>query len=64
MVFTHAAFLGENKKINTRIQTVDQINELVASGDANVIDTPITFNCSITSERTYDLGTPVVIPFP
>ena len=62
VVFTHAAFLDH--KINTRIKTVDQINALVASGDAIVIDTPITFNCSITSERTYELGTPVVIPFP
>jgi hypothetical protein len=62
VVFTHAAFL--DGKINTRIKTVAQINALVASGDANVIDTPITFNCSITSERTYELGTPVVIPFP
>ncbi len=62
VVFTHAAFL--DGKINTRIKTVSQINALVSSGDAMVVDTPITFNCSITSERTYDLGTPVVIPFP
>ena len=62
VVFTHAAFL--DGKINTRITTLNQINTLVASGDAIVIDTPITFNCSVTSERTYDLGTPVVIPFP
>jgi hypothetical protein len=62
VAFTHAAFL--DGKINTRIKTVSQINELVKSGDAIVIDTPITFNCSVTSERTYELGTPVVIPFP
>jgi hypothetical protein len=36
----------------------------VASGDAFIADTPVTFNCSITSERTYDKATPVVIPFP
>jgi len=62
VVFTHAAFL--NGKINTRITTLNQINALAASGDVIVIDTPITFNCSATSERTYDKGTPVVIPFP
>jgi hypothetical protein len=62
VVFTHSAFL--NKKINNRVTTVEQINALVASKDAIIIDTPVTFNCSITSERTYELGTPVVIPFP
>jgi hypothetical protein len=62
VVFTHAAFL--DGKINTRITTLSQINALVTSGDVNVIDTPITFNCSVTSERTYDKGTAVVIPFP
>jgi hypothetical protein len=62
VVFTHAAFL--DGKINTRILTEDQIDALVKSGDVIIIDTPVTFNCSITSERTYELGTPVVIPFP
>ena len=62
VVFTHAAFL--DGKINTRITTLSQINALVASGDAFIADTPVTFNCSITSERTYELGTPRVIPFP
>jgi len=62
VVFTHTAFLDE--KIHTRITMLTQINALVASGDVIVIDTPITFNCSSTSERTYELGTPVVIPFP
>ncbi len=62
LVFTHAAFV--DGKINTRVTTDSQIDALVASKDAIIIDTPITFNCSITSERTYELGTPVVIPFP
>src|SRR5579859_2812226 len=62
VVFTHATFL--DGKINTRITTLNQINALVASQDAVVLDTPITFNCSITSERTYEMGTPKVIPFP
>jgi hypothetical protein len=61
VVFTPAASPGE---INTRITTLNQINALVATGHAAVLDTPVTFNCSITSERTYELGTPVVIPFP
>jgi hypothetical protein len=62
VVFTSAAFA--DGKINSRITTLNQINDLVASGDAFIADTPVTFNCSITSERTYELGTPVVIPFP
>ena len=62
VVFTHAAFL--DGKINTRIRTLSQINTLYASGDVIILDTPITFNCSITSERTYERGTPLVIPFP
>ena len=62
VVFTSKAFTDGN--INTRITTLNQINALVASKDAVIIDTPVTFNCSITSERTYELGTPVVIPFP
>jgi hypothetical protein len=62
VVFTHAAFVDGN--IDTRITTLNQINALVASQDAVVLDTPITFNCSITSGRTYAIGTPRVIPFP
>lgn len=62
VIFTHAAFL--DGKINTRITTLSQIEALVQSGDAFIADTPITFNCSVTSGRTYDLGTPVVIPYP
>lgn len=62
VVFTSKAFTDGN--INTRITTLNQINALVASKDVVIIDTPVTFNCSITSERTYELGTPVVIPFP
>jgi hypothetical protein len=62
VIFTHAAFL--DGKIDTRVTTLSEINALVKSGDAFIADTPVTFNCSITSERTYELGTPVVIPFP
>lgn len=62
VVFTGAAFA--DGKINTRVTTLSQLQALVASGDAFIADTPITFNCSLTPERTYDLGTPVVIPYP
>ena len=62
VVFTHQAFA--DGKINTRITTLSQITALQQSGDVVIIDTPVTFNCSITSERTYELGTPVVIQFP
>jgi hypothetical protein len=61
VVFTPAATTSE---INTRITTLNQLNALFATGHAVSLDTPVTFNCSITSERTYELGTPVVIPFP
>jgi hypothetical protein len=62
VVFTSKAF--QDGAINTRIKTLDQIKALVANNEAITVDTPVTFNCSITSERTYELGTPVVIPFP
>jgi len=62
LVFTHKAFT--DGKINTRITTLGQIQALEANGYLLELDTPVTFNCSITSERTYELGTPVVIPFP
>jgi len=62
VIFTAAAFT--DMKINTRITTLDQLNALVASGDVMIADTPITFNCSATAARTYDLGMPVVISYP
>ncbi len=62
VVFTSKGF-GDGA-INTRITTLDQINALVANKDVVILDTPITFNCSSTSEQTYVKGTPVVIPFP
>jgi hypothetical protein len=60
--FTHGGFVDH--AINTRITTLSQLTTLSNHGDIIIADTPITFNCSITSGRTYDLGTPVVIPFP
>jgi hypothetical protein len=62
VVFTEQGV--NNGKSNTRITTLDQINTLVANGDAAIKNTPVTFNCQITSEVTYTKGTPVVIPFP
>lgn len=62
LIFSHAAFV--DGKINTRVTTLSQIQALVNSGDAFIADTPITFNCSSTSEHNYEVGTPVVIPYP
>jgi hypothetical protein len=62
VLFTQHAFI--DSQINTRITTLSQLQALVNSGDAFIVDTPITFNCSVVSEQTYDLGSPVVIPYP
>ena len=62
VIFTDKAF-GDGK-INERITTLNQLMSLVHSGDVVIAPDLVTFNCSITSERTYELGTPVVIPFP
>jgi hypothetical protein len=62
VVFTHAGF--EDGAINTRITTLSLLHALITKGDVVVLDTPVTFNCSVVSERPYELGTPVVIPFP
>ena len=62
VVFTSKAFA--DGAIHNRIKTVDQIHALVASQDAMIVDTPNTVRCSVVAERTYDLGAPVVIPFP
>jgi hypothetical protein len=62
VIFTHKAF--EDGMINTRILTLSQLMAEVASGDVVIAPDLVTFNCSVTSARTYELGTPVVIPFP
>jgi hypothetical protein len=62
VIFTHQAFV--DGKINTRITTLTQLWAEVASGDVVIAPDLVTFNCSITSEQTYELGTAVVIPFP
>ena len=45
--------------INTRVLTLTQVSSLVAAGDAFLVDTPITFNCSAVSEAVYLSGTPL-----
>jgi hypothetical protein len=57
VVFTSKGF-AENK-INTLVETLAQIHALALAGDVVILDTPVTFNCSITSERTWDKGTPL-----
>jgi len=48
-----------NGSINTRVLTLTQVSSLVAAGDAFLVDTPITFNCSAVSEAVYLNGTPL-----
>ena len=62
VIFTHKAF--EDGVINTRITTLTQLMQEQANGYVVIAPQLVTFNCSITSERTYEKGTPVVIPFP
>jgi hypothetical protein len=62
VIFTHKAF--DDGMINTRITTLKQLWAEVASGDVVIAPQLVTFNCSVTSKRTYWMGTPVVIPFP
>ncbi len=62
VVFTAPAFT--NGSINTMVTTLSQVQALVNSGNAFIADTPIAFNCSRTSQQTYDIGTPVIISYP
>lgn len=62
VIFTHQAFV--DGKINERITTLNQLMSLVASGDVVIAPDLVTFHCSSTSVRTYENGTPTVIPFP
>jgi hypothetical protein len=48
-----------NSSANTRVLTLAQISSLVAAGDAFLVDTPITFNCSVVPETVYLNGTPL-----
>ena len=62
VIFTHQAFV--DGKINERIMTLSQLMSLVTSGDAVIEPDLVTFNCTPSSARTYEIGTPTVIPFP
>jgi len=62
VVFTQTAFL--NGKINTRVTKLTQLQALLGSGEAIVIDTPNVLHASPTTKQIYDRATPVVIPFP
>jgi len=62
VVFPHSP--SQDTAINTRVTTLSQLKALVASGDARFIDTGFTFHCSVTSEQTYQIGTPLVIQYP
>ena len=60
--FTPAGF--SSGKINERVTTLEQLTALWKAGDVMVAPTPILFNCSSTSERTYEIGTEKVIAYP
>lgn len=60
--FTHPAFTDGT--INHRVTTLAQIQALQKAGEVVIADTPIVFNCSKVSGKTYDLGIPTVINFP
>ncbi|MGA8041795.1 MAG: hypothetical protein WCA37_03245 [Terracidiphilus sp.] len=67
VIFTQQAFkeclTNADCAMNKAVRTLAQMQALVASGDAVILDTPITVNLSVVPERTYELGTPTVIPF-
>jgi hypothetical protein len=66
-IFTPQAFseclTNADCAMNKAVSTLAQMWALVDSGDLVVGDTPITVNLSVVPERTYELGTPTVIPF-
>lgn len=62
VIFTHSAF--EDGAINTRVTTLSQLQALVDKGDAQFVDSGISFHCSVTSQRTYEIATPLVIQYP
>jgi hypothetical protein len=67
VIFTPKAFQSDPNHpaiINTRITTVAQLQSLVNDGDVFIVETPITFDCAVVSEQTYDNGAPLVVPYP
>lgn len=57
IVFTQQGFA--DGAINTRILTQSQLDAALAAGDVVEVGPVLTFNCSITSIRTYLQGTPL-----
>jgi hypothetical protein len=57
VVFTPKAF--QDGAINNRLLTLQDLANAVTNGDAFFADTPVTFNCSIVSARTYYRGVPL-----
>jgi hypothetical protein len=62
VAFTDQGF--QDGAINTRILTLDQLNAVLAAGDATTIGPVTTFNCSITSAVTYLKGIPLSFTVP
>ena len=69
VLFTPQAFANckidpTNCAFDKLVRTLAQMQALEVSGDITPpLDTPITVNLSVVPERTYELGTPTVIPF-
>ena len=62
VAFTLQAF-GDGA-INNRIMTLDQLNAALAAGDVVSIGPVTSFNCTITSARTYLKGTALTFTVP
>lgn len=62
VAFTLQAFA--DGAINNRIMTLDQLNAALAAGDVVSIGPVTSFNCTITSARTYLKGTPLTFTVP
>jgi hypothetical protein len=62
VAFTDQGF--RDGAIDTRILTLDQLNAVLAAGDATTSGPVETFNCSITSVSTYLKGTPLSFTVP
>lgn len=62
VIFKSKAF-GDGT-INTPIRTLKQLQSLVDEDDVMMVNTPITFDCAVVSEHTYDNGAPMVVAYP
>jgi hypothetical protein len=62
VAFTEQGFA--DGAINNRILTLDQLNTALGAGDVITIGPVTSFNCSITSARTYLNGAPLTFTVP